>query len=104
MPPNFDHVPPELRGKVEADIKARDKGEGYAFDLDNDWDLHLYTMLLRQTGKGKAEVREILSALPLKGVTEAKRGSYIEDILNSCVVGFADPEHALPVYQEVGGN
>lgn len=104
MPLNFDHVPPELREKVKADIQARDRGKGYAFDLDNDWDLHLYTMLLRQTGKSKDEVRATLAALPLIGVVEAKKESYIEDVLNSCVVGFEDPERALPVYLKVGGN
>jgi len=104
MPISFDHIPPELRKKVEADIEDRDRGEGYAFDLNNDWDLHLYIMLLRQTGKNKDQAREILSAMPLLGVPETKRKTYIEDVLNSCVVGYADPERALPVYLKAGGN
>ena len=104
MPISFDHIPPELRKKVEADIESRDRGEGYAFDLDNDWDLHLYSMLLRQTGKNKDEVRGILADLPLLEVPAVKRESYIEDILNSCVVGFESPERALPVYIKAGGK
>ena len=101
---NFDHIPLELKEKVKADIQNRDRGEGFEFDLDNDWDLHLYSMVLRQTGKNKDEVRETLSALPLVGVPVVKRESYIKDILNSCVVGFEAPERALPVYLQVGGK
>ena len=104
MPITYDHIPLELKGKVEADIQSRERGEGYEFNLDNDWELHLYSMLLRQAGKNKEEVRKTLSALPLVGVPAVKRESYIEDVLNSCVVGFESPERALPVYLQTGGK
>ncbi|KKN50487.1 hypothetical protein LCGC14_0632120 [marine sediment metagenome] len=96
---NLEHVPEALRGKVHVDLLLRlDKDGFYCLNLDNDWDLHLYCMLLKQHGVKKDEARAKLEALPLIGVPVKKRLGYIEDILKSCVVGYESRETALPIY------
>ena len=93
---NLGHIPLGLRERVAANLTERLKNGEFQFNMDNDWDLHLFTLVLKQNGKTMDEVREILSNLPLIGIPKNKRESYIEDILNSLVVGYS--EHPLPVY------
>ena len=101
----LDHVPEALRKKVHVDLLLRlDDSGAYCLNLDNDWDLHLYCMILRQHGVGMDEARAKLAALPLIGVPVKKRLAYIENVLKSSVVGYEARETALPVYLEKDGG
>lgn len=100
----FYSIPAHIRKRIEHDLKTKRTASGYRFNLDNDWDLHLYTRLLKQSGKSKDEARQILLAFPLVGIPKRKRESYVEDVLDSIVVGYAVPKKGLPVYIQVGGE
>lgn len=101
---NNKPIPPEILKRIDHDLKTRKGANGYAFNLDNDWDLHLYTRLLKQSGRSKDEARQTLLALPLNGIPKHKRNSYVEDVLDSIVVGYAEPKKGLPVYMAIGGE
>jgi len=77
--------------------------QGFQFQFDNDWDLHLYALVMNQQGKSKDEARNILLALPLTGIPSRKKVSYVEDVLNSIIVGYEHGKEALPIYTIVGG-
>lgn len=101
---SLDHIPIELRGRIQSDLDKRTKGSDYYFNLDNDWDLHLYALVLRCKGHTKEYIRKEFESFDMDEVPLKKKNSYIEDVLNSIIVGFEPEETALPVYMKVGGN
>lgn len=88
-----------LNLKTRRDIESRLDYKGFPINPGNDYERHLFACKLRQEGKERGEVREALFDLGLEDVAENKRDKYVEDILNSILVGFSDTP--LPVYLEV---
>ena len=99
----FSHVanpsPQErIRRKAKHDLKLRLGKDGLPLNPSNDYERHLYALKLRWEGKSKAEVATALLTLGLGDVPAPKRLGYIQDILNSFIVGF--PKEKLEVANE----
>jgi hypothetical protein len=97
----LNHLPSGIRGKVEADLKGMTSGRGFRFDVANDYQLHLYALHLRLSGKTEQEITDALMGMPLQ-VSDHKKARYVDDIVHSLIVGFPNNEgELLPVYMEV---
>lgn len=88
-----------LRRKARQDIAVRLEN-GLPVHPDNDYERHLYALSLRRQGKTQQEVAAALVALGLSDVHPAKRASYVNDVVNSVIVGF-NRKSPRPAFVEV---
>ena len=88
-----------LDEKAGLDMQLRLDINGIPLHPGNDYERHLFARRLKLEGKSRDEVRQALIDLGLNDVSDNRRSKYLEDILNSVLVGFS--ETPLPVYMEV---
>ena len=88
-----------LNEKTSRDMALRLDIFGLPLHPGNDYERHLFAHKLKLEGKDRDEVREALFALGLEDVAEDKRDKYVEDVLDSILVGFSD--NPLSIYMEV---
>jgi len=89
---------PELEERLEFDMLTRLESNGFPTHRGNDYERHLLARKLRIEGKSRQGVSDLLFALGLEDISINKRASYVEDILNSVLVGFS--HSPLPIYEE----
>lgn len=88
-----------MEQKADLDMLSRLNSEGKPLHSNNDYERHLYARRLRQQGRARGEAKVTLAELGLDDIREGKRESYLNDILDSVIVGYSD--NPLPVYLEV---
>ena len=91
---------PELELRLDVDIKCRLDSDGIPLHKGNDYERHLFARKLKLEGKSREQTREALSVLGLEDVSDRKRERYLDDILDSILVGYS--ELSLPIYTERG--
>ena len=101
---NLNHIPKDFRDRVRISLEEHQKDGEFIFNFDNDWDLHLYALVLRSQGVERLDVESKLLELPLIHVPQNKKERYINDVLDSIVVGYKNPKEALPVFIAQGGE
>jgi hypothetical protein len=101
---NLNHIPQDFRDRVRLSLEERFNGGELVFNFDNDWDLHLYALVLRSQGIKRNDVESMLMGLPLIHIPQRKKEKYVSDILDSIVVGYKNPKEALPVFIQKGGE
>jgi len=89
---------PEALAKLEYDLHVRLKADGTPVTPGNDYERHLYARKLRLEGKTRKQTWAALVALGLDDIPPNKRRSYLDDVLNSILVGYSD--NPLPIYEE----
>ena len=92
-------LPPEIEQRLELDMLLRLTFEGYPKNKGNDYERHLFARRLRINGKSRDEVKEALFDLGLDDVSAGQKAQYVDDVLDSVLVGFSNTQ---PIYQEVG--
>jgi hypothetical protein len=85
--------------KLRSDIALRLNDQGYPRTPGNDYELHLFARNLKNRGLTRQEVRDRILFLGLNHIPANKRESYINDILDSVLVGF-NLENPQPIYEE----
>jgi len=85
-----------IEEKLQFDTKSRLGPDGQPLHAGNDYERHLYARKLREEGKSRTDVLLSLYELGLDDISESKRGQYVQDVLDSILVGFSD--NPLPIY------
>ena len=85
-----------IEEKIKFDTENRLGSDGKPLHKGNDYERHLYARKLREEGKSRVDVLLSLYELGLDDISENKRGQYVQDILDSILVGFSD--NPLPIY------
>jgi len=93
----FPKLSPEIEAKIASDTETRLDSEGKPLHPENDYERHLYSRCLRARGLSRESIEQELLRLGLNDVSINKRKRYINDILDSVLVGFGD----LPAYREI---
>ncbi len=89
----------DMMRRVYADMQTRLTDEGWPRNPTNDYERHLCALRQRRRGYSRDQVRRMLLSM-VSDVPLNKQSQYVEDVLNSVVVGFPT-EHPLGVYMEV---
>ena len=84
--------------KAERDMRARLDPAGMPLHLNNDYERHLFARRLRLEGRSREEARQALIDLGLEDVMLDRRVQYVNDILDSILVGYSNKP--LPIYGE----
>ena len=87
-----------VEAKLTYDTATRLNDVGLPLHPDNDYERHLYARKLRLEGYSRDEVRENIIALGLEDIPANKKYQYIEDLLDSVIVGLSDLP--LPIHLE----
>ena len=85
-----------LEDKLLYDTENRLWPDGKPIHKGNDYERHLYARKLREEGKSRVDVTLALYELGLDDISESQRGQYVQDILDSILVGFSD--NPLPIF------
>lgn len=89
---------PETEQRLELDMFLRLDADGLPIHRGNDYERHLYARKLRLDGKTREEARQALMELDLGDVPAKSVSRYIDDVLDSILVGFYNTQ---PIYEEV---
>ncbi len=95
-------ISPDLELRLKTDIERRLGPDGTPLHKGNDYERHLFARKLRLEGKTREQAREALEALGMDDVSSNKRERYLDDILDSILVGYS--EFSLPIYIEREGQ
>lgn len=89
---------PELESRLNIDMNLRLGSDGFPLHKGNDYERHLFARKLKLEGKSREEAKEALEAFGLDDISNRKRESYVNDVLDSILVGYS--ELGLPIYVE----
>jgi len=94
----FTFISTQWRGKVATDLLARvlpSKEWNFStFDGHNDYQRHLYALFLRLAGIPKSDIWNRIFVLS-DDVSIGQREQYVNDVLNSEIVGFPAQDGGL---------
>jgi len=92
---------PELESRLKNDMQLRLGPDGKPVTKGNDYERHLFARKLAEDGKTREQTKQALLELGLDDIPVAKRERYINDVLNSILVGYSETVDDMePVYME----